>query len=335
MYYAGATVLTEKDISTGERARKVVIALGGNAISSGDGSGDIASQFAQSRVTAKYIGGLLVAGHHVLLVHGNGPQVGMVLRRVELSRHEVYPIDLGLCVADTQAGMGYMICQCVRNEMIKRGFRARACTIVTTVSVDQRDPAFSNPTKPIGQFYKREEIADRIVSEGWNVIDVPGRGVRRVVPSPVPQEIRELELIHHLFDEGRVVVCCGGGGIPVVATEDGLFEGIEAVIDKDLTASLLAIGTDADSLAILTDVERVCLNYGKPNEKPLDQMTVSEAEAYLKDGQFPAGSMGPKIQACISYMRGSNCRNAQAIITSIEGCAEALEGKNGTRIVLD
>ena len=313
--------------------RKIVVALGGNAISSGDGSGDIASQFAQSRVTAKYIGDLLAGGHHLLLVHGNGPQVGMVLRRVELSRHEVYPIDLGLCVADTQAGMGYMICQCIRNEMLKRGSRARACTIVTTVMVDREDEAFSNPTKPIGQFYKLDDIQDRIDNEGWQVVHVPNKGVRRVVPSPKPQRIHELELIHHLFDEGRVVVCCGGGGIPVVETEDGLREGVEAVIDKDLTASLLAIGTDADTLAILTDVDKVCLNYGKPDEKPLDVMTVSQARQYLEAGEFPAGSMGPKIQACINYVEGSNCRNAEALITSIKGCTDALAGLTGTRIV--
>lgn len=308
-----------------------MLALGGNAISSG--TGDIPSQFAQSRVTARYIADLIGAGHHVLLTHGNGPQVGNTLRRVELSRHEVYPIDLGLCVADTQAGMGYMICQCIRNEMHARGRAASACTVITTVVVDPDDPAFKDPTKPIGQFYDEATARQRAEAEGWHIIEVPGKGFRRVVPSPVPCEIQELELIHHLFDEGRVVVCCGGGGIPVVRRRDGATEGVEAVIDKDMTSARLAVGAGADTLAILTGVEHAFLDYGKPTQRPLERLTIAEAREHLEAGQFPPGSMGPKIRACIDFLLSSPLPDAQALITSVEMVGEALAGDTGTHLV--
>lgn len=315
-------------------ARRIVLALGGNAISSGDRGAGIPQQFAQSRVTAKFVADLLSAGHHVLLTHGNGPQVGMVLRRVELSRHEVYPIDLGLCVADTQAGMGYMIGQCIQNEMTRRNAAVRVCTIVTTVEVDPDDPAFTNPTKPIGPLYSPATAKKRMTEDGWPMVEVNGE-FRRVVPSPKPVEIQELELIHHLFDEDRVVICCGGGGIPVIRDRDGMIEGVEAVIDKDLTAAKLAIGADADTLAILTAVEKVCINYGRPDEKPLDIITISEAQRLMDDGHFPPGSMGPKITACIEFLNGCDDPDALALITSIEDCQRALAGETGTRIVRD
>ncbi len=315
------------------KPRRIVLALGGNAISSGDSSGDIPSQFSQSRITAAHVADLLCAGHHVLMTHGNGPQVGMVLRRVELSRHEVYPIDLTLAVADTQAGMGYMICQCLRNEMATRNEPVNACTIVTTVEVDADDPAFANPTKPIGQFYNEATARSRIETDGWQIKEIPGQGWRRVVPSPRPLKIREQELIRHLFDEGLFIVCCGGGGIPVVLHDDGTAEGVEAVIDKDLTATELALCSGADTLAILTTVDRVCLNFGMPEEQPLDELSIADAKRHLAEGQFPAGSMGPKIESCVRFIEQSDAPNAQAIITSIEGCMDAIAGKGGTRIV--
>ena len=315
------------------KPRRIVLALGGNAISTGDSSGDIPSQFNASRSTAKYVADLLCAGHHVLMTHGNGPQVGMVLRRVELSRHEVYPIDLGLAVADTQAGMGYMICQCIRNEMALRNEPVNACTIVTTVEVAADDPAFDNPTKPIGQYYDEATAKSRVETDGWNVKEVPGQGWRRVVPSPRPLVIREQELIRHLFDQGRVVVCGGGGGIPIVARADGTADGIEAVIDKDLTATELALGSGADTLAILTAVDKVCIDFGTPSEQQLDELSVANAKRYLAEGQFPAGSMGPKIESCVRFIENSTEPNSQAIITSIEGCMDAIAGNGGTRIV--
>lgn len=314
--------------------RRIVLALGGNAISSGDHTADISGQFAQSRVTARHVADLIQSGHHVLLTHGNGPQVGTVLRRVELSRHEVYPIDLGLCVADTQAGMGYMIGQCIQNEMSRRNAAVRVCTIVTTVFVHPDDPAFEHPGKPIGPVYSEATAKKRIRDDGWVMVKVPD-GFRRVVPSPKPLEIHELELIHHLFDENRVVVCCGGGGIPVVRRADGTVQGVEAVIDKDLTAALLAAGSGADTLAILTDVQKVCLDYGKPGEKQLDRLTISQARRLMSEGQFPPGSMGPKIQACINFLEAADDPGAMAVITSIAGCTEALAGTTGTRIVRD
>ncbi len=321
-------------MNTDSKAR-IVVALGGNAISSGKHSGNITEQFAQSRVTARFIANLICAGHRLIITHGNGPQVGMVLRRVELSRHEVYPIDLGLCVADTQAGMGYMICQCIANEMERRGRPIIASTIVTTVLVDADDEAFRRPTKPIGQFYDRETAEHRVAAEGWNVIEVPGKGFRRVVPSPRPRKIQELDLIRKLFDDGQTIVCCGGGGIPVVRRPAGGVEGVEAVIDKDLTAALLAVGTEADTLAILTDVERVSVDYGKPTERFLDTLTVSQAREYLAAGQFPEGSMGPKVRACIHFVENSPLGSPTAIITSIEGSEAALAGRTGTRLTRD
>jgi carbamate kinase len=261
--------------------------------------------------------------------------VGVDLRRVELSRHEVYPVDLGICVAHTQANMGYMICQCVDNELRKRQRHERTCTVITTVHVDQNDSAFTNPTKPIGQYYDKKAIDERVATHGWSVVEVPGRGFRRVVPSPKPKMIAELAVIRELFNKGHIVICCGGGGIPVIDPGNGMLEGVEAVIDKDLTAALLAVGTGADTLAILTDVERVRLNYGKPNEKPVGTLTISEARAHLSSGQFPPGSMGPKVQACVNYLEHTENPNAQALITSIEGCSDALAGRTGTRIVRD
>ncbi|GJM23630.1 MAG: carbamate kinase [Phycisphaerae bacterium] len=312
---------------------KIVVALGGNAISSGKFGGDVPSQFAQSRITAVHIADLIDKGHHVLLTHGNGPQVGTVLRRVELSRDEVYPIDLGLCVADTQAGMGYMICQCIRNEMVKRTSDVTATTLITSVRVNPNDPAFENPSKPIGQYYDEKTMRDRKDSDRWTVKHFPPKGYRRVVPSPKPQEILEIELIHELFDEGRLIVCCGGGGIPCFQDPSGGYEGIEAVIDKDLTSALLASEVDADTLAILTDVDKVCLNFGTSDEKPLDRMTVDEARQHREDGQFPDGSMGPKVDACVDFLMRSKNPDARAIITSIAGCLDALAGKTGTHVV--
>lgn len=272
----------------------------------------------------------------MLLVHGNGPQVGATLRRVELSRHEVYPVPLALCVANTQAGMGFMICECIRNEMLSRGVRVRdvrACTVITAVRVDEADPAFANPTKPIGQDYDEATARARAASDGWSVAEItPGRW-RRVVASPTPRRIEEAELIGHLFDEGRVVVCCGGGGIPVVVGPEGRSHSIDAVIDKDLTAALLAVETGADTLAILTDVEHVQLDRGTEFERPIREMTISEAKRWLGEGQFGAGSMGPKVRACIDFLEGSERADAMAVITRTDRVMAALAGETGTRVV--
>ena len=316
--------------------RRIVVALGGNAISSRDHSGDIDSQFAASRESARYIADIICAGHHVLLTHGNGPQVGATLRRVELARHQVYPIPLALCVANTQAGMGFMICECIRNEMLHRkgsSSEIHACTIITTVLVDPKDEAFEHPRKPIGQSYDEETALARAQTDGWDVAEVSPGEWRRVVASPKPIAIEELELIRHLFDEGRLVVCCGGGGIPVIETETREFHSIEAVIDKDLTASLLALGAGADTLLILTDVEHVLLDRGKPQERAISELSLEEARRHLSAGQFGEGSMAPKIGACISFMEQTQADQPMAIIAQTDKCMDALAGRSGTKIV--
>jgi len=219
---------------------RIVVALGGNALSDPTGPGSVAEQFARTRETSVPLCDLLEEGHRLLITHGNGPQVGSILRRVELSRHEVYPMDLGLCVADSQASMGYMICQCVTNELLRRRIDRHAIALVTTVQVDRNDPAFANPTKPIGSFCSPETASQHIERDGWQMIEVPGKGFRRVVPSPRPIAIKPLQPIRDLYDKGEILVVCGGGGIPIVWREGWGYEGVEAVIDKDLAAGSLS-----------------------------------------------------------------------------------------------
>lgn len=321
---------------TTPQPRKIVVALGGNAIASADHAGDIDSQFAACVASASHIADLTDQGHHVLLIHGNGPQVGATLRRVELARHEVYPIPLALCVANTQAGMGFMICECLRNEMLaRRGDAARdfhAATIITTVRVDPLDPAFASPNKPIGQTYDEATARERRETDGWDLAETSPGAWRRVVASPQPQAIEEIELIRHLFDEGRLIVCCGGGGVPVVQTESGRSHSVEAVIDKDLTASLLALESDADTLLILTDIDRVLLDRNTPNERPLESLSTADARRHLESGQFGEGSMAPKIRACIRFIEQSTAENPSAIITRTDLALDALAGRAGTRI---
>lgn len=316
--------------------RKIVVALGGNAIASADHAGDIDSQFAACVASAAHIADLIDQGHHVLLIHGNGPQVGATLRRVELARHEVYPIPLALCVANTQAGMGFMICECLRNEMLARkGDDARdfhAATVITTVRVDPLDPAFASPNKPIGQTYDEPTARRRAETDGWDLAQTSPGHWRRVVASPRPQAIEEIELIRHLFDEGRLIVCCGGGGIPVVQTDSGRSHSVEAVIDKDLTASLLALESGADTLLILTDVEHVLLDRNTPDERPLRTLTTADARKHLDAKQFGEGSMAPKIRACIQFIEESAAPGPTAIITRTDLALDALDGRAGTRI---
>lgn len=315
------------------KPRRIVVALGGNAISSANHRGDIDEQFAASRKTAVHVADLLGADHHLLLTHGNGPQVGATLRRVELSRHEVYPLPLSVCVADTQAGMGYMLCECVRNQMASRRKDVSACTVITTVEVDPKDEAFDNPVKPIGQDYDEPTARARAETDGWRIREVAAGRWRRVVPSPDPKRILEIDLLGKLFDEGRLVVCCGGGGIPVVRDESGRFQKIDAVIDKDLTASLLAVGASADMLAILTETDSVYLDFGTKDQRPLSELTVTDAKRYLAEGQFGAGSMAPKVEACIRFIERSDAPNPVAVIARTDHALEAIAGTSGTRVV--
>jgi carbamate kinase len=309
-----------------------VVAIGGNSLVS-KGQESIADQFAAVRATCKHIADLIEAGWTVAIGHGNGPQVGFVLRRSELA-HRVeglHEVPLDVCGADTQGATGYMLQQSLANEFADRRVRKDVATIVTQVEVDRDDPAFKNPTKPIGTFMEKDQALERQEREGWSVVEDAGRGWRRVVPSPLPKRVVEEPAIKGLIDAGICVITVGGGGIPVVQEEGGHLTGIAAVIDKDYASSLLAGRIGARIFIISTAVEKVALNFGKPDEMWLDQMTVTEAKAHLAEGiHFAKGSMAPKVQAAIWFIeRGGET----AIITNPENIGRALRGETGTRIV--
>jgi len=259
--------------------------------------------------------------------------VGNVMLRVEIAaRQNVYRLPLDIAVADTEAGMGYMIGQCLMNELAERGTPRICATIITTVRVDADDPALSDPTKPVGPFLSLEQAQEHARENGWIMKAEPPRGWRRVVPSPRPREIVELSLLKKLVAGGEIVVAAGGGGIPVVRDAGGHYRGVEAVIDKDYTSGLLASALEADRLLILTGVDRMERDFGKPTAEPIDALTPDEAENLLAQGQFPAGSMGPKVRAAVDFVRGSPKPSSDVLITSCERLAESFQGKTGTRI---
>jgi carbamate kinase len=314
----------------------IVVALGGNAISRPDEEGNIEQQFRNMRQTAVHVADVVGDGGRVVVTHGNGPQVGNVMRRVELAANEVYRLPLDICGADTQGGMGYMIAQCLRNELQRRRITCNVTAIVTSVEVDPRDPDFERPTKPIGSFYQSKEEAEALQRKyGWKLVHIPNQGYRRVVPSPLPRAIVEIDLIRRLANSGELLVAAGGGGIPVARTESGALVGVEAVIDKDRTSGLLARAIDAAVLLIGTNVSRVAVNFQKPNERYLDRVTKSEIRRYYLEGQFPPGSMGPKVEAAIDFLEGSRRRDASVIICDLEHMADALAGRAGTWITKD
>jgi carbamate kinase len=315
-----------------DRLKPIVVALGGNALSPAGEQGNIAQQFRQTRHTARGLADLLMSGSPVVITHGNGPQVGNAVRRVELSSHEVYPLDLGICVADLQGGMGYMISQVFTNELRHRGSRKVVSTLVTTVLVDADDPALANPTKPIGLYYDKARADACIEKYGWQMIEVPRKGYRRVVPSPQPRAIVEIDLVRALVAAGELFVAVGGGGVPVYYDENGDLQGLEGVVDKDLASGLLAKQIGAETLLILTDVEKVCIDFGKPSQRALDRLTTTEARQYLHDGQFPPGSMGPKIQAAAEFLHAAESDSARVIICGIGCVSDALAGNAGTII---
>ncbi|MGQ9599326.1 MAG: carbamate kinase [Anaerolineae bacterium] len=307
-----------------------VVAIGGNSLIKDPAHQTVPDQYAAAHETCIHIAGMIEQGWNVAIGHGNGPQVGFILRRSELARHELHEVPLDFCGADTQGAIGYMLQQNLYNEFRRRGLNKQAATVVTQVLVDRSDPAFKNPTKPIGSFMSEEDARKRRELEGWDVVEDAGRGWRRVVPSPLPVRVIERDAVKELIDAGFVVITVGGGGIPVVEDEQGNLVGVAAVIDKDYASSLLANSIGADLLLISTAVEKVALNYGKPNQRWLDQMTVAEAKQYMAEGHFAPGSMKPKIQASIWFLeRGGR----EALITNPENIERALEGKTGTRIV--
>lgn len=313
-----------------KKKKIIVVALGGNAISQEFEEGNIHQQFANTRQSLTGVVELIASGYRVIITHGNGPQVGNALLRVEESRHLVPVLPLGVIVADTEGGMGYMVEQCLQNKMRDRGIKKEVATIVTQVIVDPDDPSIANPTKFVGPFYKKEKIAEMSKRPGWVLREDPGRGWRRVVPSPIPREIVSKRVIRLLLENDIVVIAAGGGGIPVyIDQRNGWYEGIDAVIDKDLASAVLARDVQADELMILTAVEKVALNFKKPNQRFLDQMTVSDAKKYLQEGHFPPGSMGPKIQAAINFLESGGKR---VIITSIEKSVDAVKSRAGTVI---
>ncbi len=311
--------------------KTAIIAVGGNALTKKDDDGNIYQQFANARETCAKLIKVVEMGYDIIITHGNGPQVGDSIRRHENARKIIPPYPLGVCVAETVGSMGYMLQQTMQNTVKKsKVVRKDVVTIITQVVVDENDPSFKNPTKPIGQFFSKEDIEEIVKTEKWNVVEDSGRGWRRVVPSPKPLRIVEKDTIGDLLLKGKIVIACGGGGLPVIQLEDGTLDGVEAVIDKDYASSKLAQQLDVDELIILTAVDKVSINYGQPDQVDLDILTVGEAKRYLRERQFPPGSMGPKIQAAIEFIENGGRR---AIIASYENLVEAMKGKAGTRIV--
>jgi carbamate kinase len=290
----------------------------------------VPDQYAASAETMGHIAGMIESGWDVVITHGNGPQVGFILRRAELALHELHPVPLDSCGADTQGAIGYMFQKALRNEFRRRRLNKMAATVVTQVLVDRNDPAFENPSKPIGSFMDEQSAHQHQKEEGWAVVEDAGRGWRRVVPSPMPIQILEIEAIQTLIKRGFVVIAVGGGGIPVVEDEKGDIVGVEAVIDKDFASALLATGIKADLFLISTAVEKVAVNYNKPNQQWLDRLNIAEAERHMADGQFAEGSMKPKIRAILDFLRNGG---QEAIITNPENIGRALAGATGTRLV--
>ena len=308
----------------------IVLAIGGNSLIRDDAHRTVQDQWVLARETCHHIAEVIERGHRVVVTHGNGPQVGFIMRRSELSRHELHEVPLDSCDADTQGAIGYMIQQSLENEFHRRGVGKMAVAVVTQVEVDAVSPAFKNPTKPIGSFMDEATARLRVAQDGWAVKEDSGRGWRRVVPSPEPLAIIELEAVRVLIDAGFVVTAVGGGGIPVVRSASGELHGVEAVIDKDSASSLLATALGADQFVISTAVRHVCLEYRTPQERPIKVMTLDEAREYLAAGQFGEGSMAPKIRAVIRFLERGGRR---AVITCPEDLELAVAGRAGTQIV--
>ncbi len=311
-------------------SRFAVLAIGGNSLIKNKDRIALSWQYEAVKETAKYIAELIAEGLSMVITHGNGPQVGFLYRRGELARHELPLIPLDICGADTQGAIGYMIQKALLNEFRMRGITKKVASVVTQTIVDRDDPSFEYPTKPIGSFMSEEEALANQKEFGWQVVEDAGRGFRRVVPSPIPRKIIELDVIKLLVESGYIVIAAGGGGIPVIRNEHGDLEGVEAVIDKDLGSSLLARNLGADTFIISTSVDAVYLNFGRKDQTPVRRANLSEIKQFLAEGHFMPGSMKPKIEAIIQFLEGSG---KNAIITSPENLLKAIRGDGGTIIV--
>jgi carbamate kinase len=310
-----------------------VVAIGGNSLIKDEKRKTVEDQYEAARETTLHIADMIEAGWDVAIGHGNGPQVGFILRRSEIAAKAegMHEVPLDVCGADSQGAIGYALQQTLQNELYRRGIKKPVATVVTQVLVDKNDPAFKNPSKPIGSFMDEAEGKRRQTEMGWSVVEDAGRGWRRVVASPLPKEVVELEAVKCLIDSGTVVITVGGGGIPVIDVGDHQYQGVAAVIDKDFASSLLARLLKADLFLISTAVEKVAINFGKPDQMWLDKMTLAEAKAYLAEGtHFAKGSMAPKIQAIIWFLENGG---KQALITNPENIGRALKGETGTWIV--
>jgi carbamate kinase len=310
-----------------------VVAFGGNALLRPEDHGTQEEQIARAKQAARWLAEIVRHGYKLIVVHGNGPQVGNILIQAEEASTKIPPQSLDVCVAQTEGSIGFMLQQAIRNRLESIGLGAstsgEVATILTEVEVDVNDPAFKRPTKPIGPFFTRYRAEALERDLGWTMKEDSGRGWRHVVPSPRPLRILNVNTVARMLESASVVMAAGGGGIPVVKGRDGQWRGIEAVIDKDYASARLAADLDADLFIILTGVPKVALDYGKPTQRFVDRLTVAEAEKHLADGQFPAGSMGPKIESALQFVKATN---KQVLITDVDVLREALQGKDGTVI---
>ena len=307
--------------------KKAVIALGGNALIKDEQEGNIHEQFANTRTIVRSIVKIIKEGWDIVITHGNGPQVGAILLQNDLARDITPPMPLGICVAESEGLIGYMIQQCLSNALKTEKIKKPVVTLITQVLVDINDPSFKNPSKPIGPFYDEEEV-EEIKEEGYQVKKY-SEGWRIVVPSPDPKSIVEGEIINKMLDDNIIIIASGGGGMPVIEKEGWGLDGLEAVIDKDLASERLAEAIKAELLLILTDVDKVYINYGTPKQKALNKVSLSELKKYYNEGHFPPGEMGPKILATIRFLEAGG---KKSIISDIENGWEALNGKTGTHI---
>lgn len=312
------------------KRKLAVVAFGGNALLRPEDRGTQEEQIARAKQAARWLAEIVRHDYRLIVVHGNGPQVGNILIQAEEASTKIPPQSLDICVAQTEGSIGFMLQQAIRNRLESVGLGGDVATVLTEVEVDPNDVAFKKPTKPIGPFFTRYRAEALERDLGWTMREDSGRGWRHVVPSPRPLRIMNVKTIEHMLDSAAVVIAAGGGGIPVVRGRDGSWRGIEAVIDKDFASARLASDLHADLFIVLTGVSRVSINFGKPDQKALERLTVAEAEKHLADGQFPAGSMGPKIEASLQFVRASG---RQVLITDVEHLREALDEKDGTIIV--